>query len=1237
MTVYRCFVEKKSPFAVEAEGVKNDLRIALRSDAVEDVRVLNRYDLENIDEQDYLNARYTILSEPQVDDLYEEEAPAPATDEWVLAVEYLPGQFDQRADSCAQCIQLATMRQRPDVRTARIYYISGNLSKSDKARIRETLINPVEAREAALEKPETIRQNYPKPDLPEVLDGFRKMDEEGRRAFCQEMGLAMDMADLEFLQEYYKKEEKRDPTVTEVRVIDTYWSDHCRHTTFNTILEDIEIEPDYIREAFSDYLDLREEVYAGREAKPVSLWDLATIGAKALKAEGKLKDLDASEEINACSVRIKVDVDGNDEDWLLMFKNETHNHPTEIEPFGGAATCLGGAIRDPLSGRSYVYQAMRITGAADPLTPVEETMHGKLPQRKIVTTAAAGYSSYGNQIGLATGLVHELYHPGYVAKRMEVGAVIGAAPAENVVRERPQPGDVVILLGGRTGRDGCGGATGSSKSHTVESLESCGAEVQKGNAPEERKLQRLFRNPEATRLIKRCNDFGAGGVSVAIGELADGLHIDLSKVPKKYEGLDGTELAISESQERMAVVTSAADAKRFRELADEENLESTIVAEVTEERRLVMELDGHTIVDISRDFLDTNGAKRYADARITVNEPEQEEDTRHFKQRFADMITDLNCCSQKGLAERFDSTIGSGTVLMPFGGKYQLTEAQAMACKLPVLNGETKTVSLMGWGFDPYQSSANPYLAAQSSVITSVAKVIAAGGSLARCWMSFQEFFGKTSSPEKWGAPMAALLGGLKAQMNLGVAAIGGKDSMSGTFEDIDVPPTLISFAVSTTDTGNVVSAEFKEPGHYVYLLKPAYDSNGEPNYDSVLHNFRTMENLIKDGIVLSAWTLERGGAAEGLFKMMTGSHIGFETAGTVNEMTLFDKCAGAFLIETDSQLSGFQLIGKTVEDYVFRTAEVSLNMDHLQEKWEGTLQSVFPYLTPTNNTPIPEVSYDQRGVLHASYTVKKPKVLIPVFPGTNCEWDTARAFEKAGAEARIYVIRNRSSEEIEKAADEFAALIKESQIIALPGGFSGGDEPDGSGKFITAFFRNPKVRSAVSDLLDNREGLMCGICNGFQALIKLGLVPYGKIMDTDAHCPTLTFNSIGRHQSMLVRTRIASVKSPWLQFAEVGDVHHVAISHGEGRFVAEDEVISELLENGQIATQYVDLENHPTGNVRFNPNNSYYAIEGITSKDGRIFGKMGHSERSGDGMYQNIPVLNLQETIFKGAVAYFK
>ncbi|MCR5794811.1 MAG: phosphoribosylformylglycinamidine synthase [Solobacterium sp.] len=1239
MTVYRCFVEKRPAYATEAAGVLNDLRTVLRTEGAQRVRILNRYDLENISEEVYRASLHTILSEPQVDHLYEEEAPAPEEDEWVLAVEYLPGQFDQRADSCAQCIQLAAGGERCDVRSARVYYIKGKLTDEDKRKIRETLINPVEAREAALAKPATILMTYPKPDMPMIMDGFRELDRAGRSALRKELGLAMDEADLEFLQAYFRDTEKRDPSITEVRVIDTYWSDHCRHTTFNTILENIEIEPEYIRNEFGRYLALRDTVYAGKQAKPVSLWDLATIGAKALKQKGLLKDMDESEEINACSVKVKVDVDGVMQDWLLMFKNETHNHPTEIEPFGGAATCLGGAIRDPLSGRSYVYQAMRLTGAADPLTPIEKTMKGKLPQRKIVTTAAAGYSSYGNQIGLATGNVHELYHPGYAAKRMEVGAVLGAAPAGNVVRERPEPGDVVILLGGRTGRDGCGGATGSSKSHTVESLETCGAEVQKGNAPEERKLQRLFRNPEASRLIRRCNDFGAGGVSVAIGELADGLHIDLNKVPKKYEGLDGTELAISESQERMAVVTAAKDAAAFMKLADEENLESTIVAEVTEEKRLVMELDGVKVVDISREFLDTNGAKRFADAKIASPVWNDEKSTLSVKERMEALVCDLNVCSLKGLSERFDSTIGANTVLMPFGGKRQLTPSQAMACKLPVLNGETDTCSIMAWGYDPYVSSVSPYNGSQEAVITAVAKVIAAGGDHKHCWMSFQEFFGHTSTdPLRWGSPMSALLGALKAQMNLGIAAIGGKDSMSGTFEDLDVPPTLISFAVSTADANKVVSDEFKGEDHHVYLIRPSYDENREPDYETVQDCFDRVKELIAEEKAMSVWTLERGGAAEGIFKMMLGNAIGFELDEGIDTEQLFDRCAGAFLVETAAKLpEPFEHIGMTTEEYVLKLGDTVLDMKELEKAYEGKLASVFPYFDDKEQERPEKISYRTDEKLHASYRVERPHVLIPVFPGTNCEWDTARAFEKYGAEAEIFIIRNRTSEEIAESAQKFAAAIRNSQIIMIPGGFSGGDEPEGSGKFITAFFRNPMIKEAVEDLLDNREGLMCGICNGFQALIKLGLVPYGKIIDTDEDCPTLTFNTIGRHQSMIVRTRVASNKSPWLRYADTGEIHTVAISHGEGRFVAPESVIRELIENGQVAEQYVGLDNEPTMDLRFNPNGSYYAIEGITSKDGRIFGKMGHSERSGKNLYRNIPDQNPQDLIFKGAVDYFR
>ena len=1238
MTVFRCFVEKKRPFAVEANGVRNELTKTLLLSSVEDVRVINRYDIENIDSNDWDNAVRNILSEPQVDDVYEETAPTPAEDEWVLAVEYLPGQFDQRADSASQCIQLSTMKQRPTVRTARLYYIRGALSEEDKAKIRKTLINPVEAREAKLSKPKTIQETYDKPELPEILEGFTALDEAGLRSFLSTHGLAMDLADITFLQSYFKDEEKRDPRITEIKVIDTYWSDHCRHTTFNTILENIDIEDEDVREMYDNYLEYRKVIYAGRKEKPVTLMDLGTIGAKILKKAGKLNDLDESEEINACSVKITVDVDGEDQDWLLMFKNETHNHPTEIEPFGGAATCLGGAIRDPLSGRSYVYQAMRVTGTADPLTPVEETLEGKLPQSKIVTTAAQGYSSYGNQIGLATGHVTEIYHPGYVAKRMEVGGVIAAAPSENVVREVPQPGDIVILLGGRTGRDGCGGATGSSKSHNVESLSKDGAEVQKGNAPEERKLQRLFRNPEATKLIKRCNDFGAGGVSVAIGELADGLHIDLNKVPKKYEGLDGTELAISESQERMAVVVAKEDVETFQKLAAMENLESTVVAEVTEQPRMVMVLDGTEIVNISREFLNTNGAKRYANAHITSTvKKEKEADDRTFGQKMKALASDLNICSQKGLVERFDSTIGAGTVLMPFGGKTQLTPSQAMAALIPVLNGTTTTSSIMSWGFDPYEMEANPFVGAQESVISALSKIVAAGGSAKHAWMSFQEYFGHMyTDPDRWGLPLGALLGALKAQVELETAAIGGKDSMSGTFENIDVPPTLIAFAVSTAKADKVVSSEWKKAGNTVYVIKPDYNSHGQPDYQSVRNTFAAVEKLIQEGKAASVWALSFGGVAEGILKCSLGNQIGIRLAEGTDLNSLFDKCYGGFMIESDQQLD-LPVLGTLQERFKIKTDEGSVCLHCLQKDYEAKLQPVYPYTDVNPEAKIDAISYQSDTVAHASYKVDKPHVLIPVFPGTNCEWDTAKAFEKAGGETEIFVIRNLSSQQIEESANAFAERIRHSQIIAIPGGFSGGDEPEGSAKFITAFFRNPRVKAAVTELLDEREGLMCGICNGFQALIKLGLVPYGKIIDTDEHCPTLTFNTIGRHQSMIVRTRVASNKSPWLRYAEVGEIHDVAISHGEGRFVCEEELLKQLIENGQVAEQYVDLEGNPTSDVRFNPNNSVMAIEGITSADGRIFGKMGHSERSGDNMYVNIPDHNLQECIFKGAIDYFR
>ena len=999
----------------------------------------------------------------------------------------------------------------------------------------------------------------------------------------------------------------------------------------------MKVETPYIKKSFEKYLALRDRLYAGKE-KPMTLMDLAVIGAKALKAEGKLPDLDESEEINACSVKIKVDVDGEEQDWLLMFKNETHNHPTEIEPFGGAATCLGGAIRDPLSGRSYVYQAMRVTGAADPTVPLSETMKGKLPQRKITTTAAAGYSSYGNQIGLATGHVAEVYHPGYAAKRMEIGAVVGATPADHVVRDCPDPGDIVILLGGRTGRDGCGGATGSSKSHTLESLESCGAEVQKGNPPIERKLQRLFRDGDVTRMIRRCNDFGAGGVSVAIGELADGLRINLDAVPKKYDGLDGTELAISESQERMAVVVAPENVEKFIARAHAENLEATVVAEVTAAPRLVMEWNGRRIVDLSREFLNSNGAVKYADVEIpSPREFERQRSTAPMKEKWTAMMENLNVCSQKGLVERFDSTIGAGTVLLPFGGARQLTPAQAMAAKIPVLRGETTTASLMGWGFNPDRSAASPYHGAVCAVVESVARVVAAGGSRHKCWLTFQEYFERTKNdPRRWGKPMAALLGALEAQLGLGIGSIGGKDSMSGTFEDLDVPPTLVSFAVSVAKTGNIISPEFKEAGHRVYLIAPAYDENQLPKFESVKAVFDEVERLVAEKKAVSVWAIGYGGVCEGVTKMCFGNGLGFDFSATFDDAALFEPLYGGFLIEASEPLDGLPCIGSVSPAYAIRYGFDLISLDDIQDSWEGKLQKVFPYLSPSSDEPAPAYNYESQGKLTASVKAARPRVLIPVFPGTNCEYDTARAFARAGAEAEIFVVRNLSAADIAESVAAFADAAARSQIIALPGGFSGGDEPDGSAKFIISFLRNPRIRDAVHELLKNRDGLMLGICNGFQALVKLGLVPYGEIRDMDESCATLTYNSIGRHQSMLVRTRVASNKSPWLADMKPGDIHTIAISHGEGRFVAPQALIDRLAENGQIATQYVDLDGCPTRNIRFNPNNSYCAIEGITSPDGRVLGKMGHTERYVDGLYKNVGGSCFQD-LFGNAVNYFK
>lgn len=1229
--VYRIYVEKKPQFAVDGGAVLADLNVALGIKTVENVRIINRYDCEKLPKENFEAAVPTVFSEPPVDEVYY-ELPKPAADERMFAVEFLPGQFDQRADSAAQCIQMLCPGERPVVKYAKIYVLKGKISDDEFARIKHYLINAVESRECGFDKYDTLEVKYTIPTSVETLTGFINKTDAELADFVVHYGLAMDNDDIKFCQDYFKSEH-RDPTITEIRMIDTYWSDHCRHTTFGTIIDNADIKPSYIADTYAEYKADRHEL--GRDNKPLCLMDIATLAAKKLKKDGILKDLDESEEINACSVRIKVDVDGKDEDWLLMFKNETHNHPTEIEPFGGAATCLGGAIRDPLSGRSYVYQAMRVTGASDPLLPVEKTIKGKLPPRKITTTAAAGYSSYGNQIGLATGHVAEIYHPGYMAKRMEIGAVIGAAPAENVRRERPAPGDIIILLGGRTGRDGCGGATGSSKAHSIQSLDTCGAEVQKGNAPEERKLQRLFRNPEATKLIKRCNDFGAGGVSVAIGELADGLEIDLNAVPKKYDGLDGTELAISESQERMAVVVAPEDADKFRALASKENLESTPVAVVKSEPRLRMNWNGRTIVDISREFLNSNGAEKHTDVAVPDVKVSYSTGRKNTSADWEGMVTDLNICSQRGLVQRFDSTIGGATVLMPFSGKTQQTPVQAMAAKLPVLNAKTDTTSIMAWGFDPAVSTQSPYHGAVCAVVESIAKVVAAGGTYEHCWLTFQEYFERTQGkPERWGKPFAALLGAYRAQLEMGCGAIGGKDSMSGTFEHIDVPPTLVSFAVSTAKAPDVISAEFKAAGHKIGYIAPKYDENGLPVFDSVKEVFRTVEKLIKDKKAVSVWSIAHGGVAEGIFKMSLGNQIGAKLDKLTDEK-LFTPVYGAFIMELTGEADGVKTIGETVADYTITSGDVKLDVASLEKKWDGVLEPIFKAQLPEK--PAPEkISYTGGCELkHSSVKVAKPRVLIPVFPGTNCEYDMANAFNRYGGDSEIFVIRNLSAQDMEDSVSEFTKHIENSQIIAIPGGFSGGDEPEGSAKFINAFFRNPKIKDAVESMLYARDGLMIGICNGFQALIKLGLVPFGKIVPLTAESPTLTYNTIGRHQSQLTLTRICTNKSPWLSCCNVGDIHNIPISHGEGRFVAPESVIKQLIANGQVATQYVDLSGNPTMDVAFNPNSSMYAIEGIISPDGRVLGKMGHTERLTDNVAKNVSG-NKEQLLFKGGVDYF-
>ncbi len=1229
------YVEKREAFAGKGRELLHEFRDVLMIPNVESVRVINRYLVEDLSDDAFATAKECIFSEPPTDDVYEEMDLDGKT---VIAVEYLPGQFDQRANSAEECLRFIAHDEAPTVRSAVLYILEGDLTGEDLAKIKDFLINPVESREAALEIPKTLKAVYPEPQPVATLDGFIEKNDSELEDFLKSYGLAMDLEDLKMVQDYFKGED-RNPTVAEIRVIDTYWSDHCRHTTFNTTLHNVQFKDPTVSETFEEYMNTRENLNV---TKPVTLMNVATIAVKALKKDGRLTNVVESEEINACTVDFKAEIDGEEQDWVLLFKNETHNHPTEIEPFGGAATCIGGAIRDPLSGRSYVYAAMRVTGAGDPLTPAAETVKGKLPQRKIVTTAANGYSSYGNQIGLTTGLVDEIYHPGYVAKRMEVGAVVGAAPAENIRRERPAAGDQIILLGGRTGRDGIGGATGSSKSHSEESLESCGAEVQKGNAPEERKIQRLFRNPAATTLIKRCNDFGAGGVSVAIGELADGLRVTLDNVPKKYDGLDGTELAISESQERMAVVVAAEDVETFKELAISENLEATVVAEVTEEPSLVMNFKGQEIVNISRAFLDTNGAEKKADAVIEHAQKFEKKIPAKFYEGMKELAADLNVCSKRGLAERFDSTIGRGSVLMPYGGRYQKTPIQAMVHKIPVIHRDqdVKTVSMMAYGFNPYISEKSPYHGAYLSIVESICKLIATGAKFEHVYLSLQEYFEKLGSNDvAWGTALSAVLGAFRAQMELGVGAIGGKDSMSGTFEDIHVPPTLISFAVTTEKLDRVVSPEFKGRGHNVILLEPEIGPDGLPTAESILENFEELNRLVEQGAVAACYTPGYGGLAEAVYKMCIGNEIGFEFDRKYGMRDIFGYKYGAFVVELNSGVDvtdDMEVLGKTLNRESIVCGEGHIRLVEMNREYESKLESIYTFHSDNEKDIPAEVSYRSRDNSEPRVAVAKPHFLIPVFPGTNCEYDSAKAVENAGGEAEIFVINNLTADTLKKSVEDFRTAIGRSQAIFIPGGFSGADEPDGSGKFITSFFRNEGVKEEVMKMLNDRDGLMIGICNGFQALIKLGLLPYGQISMQTPDSPTLTFNDIGRHQSKLVCTKVCSTKSPWMRKAAVGDIVTVPISHGEGKFVANEDDLDVLISNGQILTQYVDLDGNPSMDIQYNPNGSVMAIEGLLSPDGRILGKMGHSERIGKGLYRNVPG-EFDLKLFESAVEYFK
>lgn len=1247
MAIKRIFVEKKKGCDIEAKQLLEDVKENLGVSALEDLRILVRYDVEGMKEENFKIAEKTVFSEPPVDTIYSESFPV-AEDEIFFGMEYLPGQYDQRADSAMQCIQIIGRNYDALIACAKIYVLKGALSVEDVEKIKGYCINPVDSREASTEKPVTLKMQLNIPESVDTLTGFIDKSEEELLALRAEMGLAMSDADIIFCQQYFRDTEKRDPSITEIKVIDTYWSDHCRHTTFATNITEVKFEDGkykkVIEDAYKLYLDLKKEL--GRENKPQCLMDIAVMGMRALKAQGKLENFDESEEINACSIVVPVDVDGKTEDYLIMFKNETHNHPTEIEPFGGAATCIGGCIRDPLSGRSYVYQAMRVTGAGDPTVPVKDTIPGKLPQSKLVRSAAHGYSSYGNQIGLATGQVAEIYDEGYVAKRMEIGAVIAAAKKCDVIRERPAKGDVIILTGGRTGRDGCGGATGSSKEHNEESILTCGAEVQKGNAPTERKIQRLFRNSEVSRMIKRCNDFGAGGVSVAIGELAEGLEINLDLVPKKYEGLDGTELAISESQERMAVVVDPSNADKFIKFANKENLEAVVVAEVTDDRRLKMFWNGNDIVNISRDFLDTNGAAQYTKVAVKspADKPVKKETSGNIKEKWLENLSDLNVACQKGLSERFDSTIGAGTVLMPFGGKNQLTPIEAMAAKVPLLKGETTTATLMSYGYNPKVAKWSPFHGALYAVVESVAKIVATGGNYNSCRLTFQEYFERLGdAPERWGKPFSALLGALVAQMKLGTASIGGKDSMSGTFKDLDVPPTLVSFAVDVSDVNTIISPEFKTIESLIVKLTTRYDENDLPDFNELIKNFKIVSKLIKEKKVIAASTIGQGGVAASVSKMAFGNDIGIE----INDDDLFNYSYGSFVLEIPYDedtikelLKGYnyKIIGMTTEEDCFKVNGEIITIEEAKRTWFKPLEKIFPtkHYSSYDTSDIAIKHFEITTKKHTGKGIAAPRVFIPVFPGTNCEYDTKRAFEKAGAVADTLVISNLKKEWLAESIDKMVEMINNSQIIMIPGGFSAGDEPEGSGKFIAAVFRNPEVKEATMNLLKNRDGLMLGICNGFQALIKLGLVPYGEIRNMEDNSPTLTFNTIGRHVSCLADTKIISNKSPWLWNTAVGQVHRVAFSHGEGRFMADEATIKALAENGQIATQYVNEYGNPTYDIKYNPNGSVYAIEGITSPDGRILGKMGHSERIGKGVFTNVPGEKDQK-IFLSGVEYFK